>query len=142
MSAPAGSPPRPRPVVQPWARRYWEAAREHRLELQYCEGCQRWIFYPRLACPHCSRDAPGWRQASGRGRIYSFTVVQANPPSAFAARLPYVVAVIILDEGVRLLSNVVQCDPATLRCEQPVEVAFEVLDEEFTLPVFRPLAGA
>ena len=123
------------------ARRFWEAAREHRLELQFCEGCQRWIHYPRLACPHCGRDEPGWRQASGKGTIYSFTVVHANPPSAFLGDLPYVVAVIHLAEGVRLLSNVVQCDPSTLACEQPVEVVFERLDDQLTLPRFRPVRG-
>jgi uncharacterized OB-fold protein len=132
----------PVPVVQPWARRFWDAAREHRLELQHCDACQRWIFYPRLACPHCGADEPGWRQASGRGSIYSFTVVRANAPSAFTRSLPYVVAVIRLAEGVQLLSNIVQCDPATLVCDQPVEVVFEKLNEEFTLPRFRPVSSA
>lgn len=139
MSTAAPPPPKPVPVVQPWARPFWQAAREGRLDLQHCNACDRAIHYPRIACPHCGSDDLGWRTASGRGTIYSFTVVLANAPSAFIADLPYVVAVIRLAEGVQMLSNVVQCDPATLRCDQPVEVVFERLDDEFTLPKFRPV---
>lgn len=130
---------RPRPVVQPWAQPFWDAAREHRLVLQHCNACDRPIHYPRVACPHCGADDLGWRAASGRGTLYSFTVVVSNAPSAFIARMPYVVAVVRLAEGVQMLSNVVDCDPAALRCDQPVEVVFERLDDEFTLPMFRPL---
>lgn len=130
---------KPVPVVQPWARPFWEAAREKRLVLQCCNACGRTIHYPRVACPHCGTEDLGWREASGRGAIYSYTVVESNAPSAFIADMPYVVAVIRLEEGVQMLSNIVECDPATLQCDQPVEVVFEVLSEEFTLPKFRPV---
>lgn len=132
-------PAKPVPVVAPWARPFWEAARENRLVLQRCEDCHKVIHYPRMACPHCFSDRLGWQQASGRGTIYSYTVVQANAPSAFAADVPYVVAVIRLEEGVQMLSNIVDCDFDKLACDQPVEVVFERLDDEFTLPKFRPL---
>lgn len=134
------APAKPRPVVQPWARPFWDATREGRLVLQYCATCRKHVHYPRIACPHCGGDRLEWRQASGRGAIYSFTVVVANAPSAFQADMPYVVAIVRLEEGVRMLSNVVGCDPAALRCEMPVEVVFERLDDEFTLPKFRPRA--
>lgn len=139
-AAAAGRPAKPAPVVQPWALPYWQAAREGRLVLQHCNACDRPIHYPRIACPHCGGEDLGWKDASGRGTIYSFTVVQSNAPSAFIADMPYVVAVIRLDEGVQMLSNIVQCDPASLRCDQPVEVVFEALDEHFTLPKFRPVS--
>jgi len=132
-------PAKPRPVVQPWAQPFWDAARENRLLLQHCESCDKPIHYPRMVCPHCGSARTGWRIASGRGRIYSYTVVVSNAPSAFVADMPYVVAVIELAEGVRLLSNVVDCDPRQLQCDMPVEVTFEPLDAEFTLPKFRPL---
>jgi uncharacterized OB-fold protein len=138
MSGDTLRPAKPRPVVQPWAAPFWQATREGRLVLQHCNACNRAIHYPRIACPHCGSDALGWQPASGRGTIYSFTVVQANAPSAFIADMPYVVAVVRLAEGVQMLTNIVQCDPATLRCDQPVEVVFERLDDEFTLPQFRP----
>jgi len=142
MNGQTPAPPKPRPVVQPWARPYWEAARSHRLMLQYCNGCARHIHYPRMACPHCGGDDLGWREASGRGTVYSYTVVRSNAPSAFVDDMPYVVAVIRLAEGVQLLSNIVDADPEHLRCDQPVEVVFETLDDEFSLPKFRPVAEA
>ena len=130
---------KPAPVVQPWARPFWDGARQQRLVLQYCEDCDKSIHYPRIECPHCAGDRLAWRQASGRGTIYSYTVVYNNAPSAFVADMPYVVAVIRLEEGVQMLSNIVQCDPGQLRCDQLVEVVFERLNEEFTLPKFRPV---
>lgn len=142
MNAPAAAPPRPRPVVNAWSQPFWDAARAQHLLLQHCDDCRAWIFYPRIACPHCGSDAIGWRPASGRGTIYSFTVVENNAPSAFAPLVPYVVAVIRLEEGVQMLSNIVDCEPATLRCDQPVEVVFRRLDDEFTLPCFRPRDSA
>lgn len=132
------SPSRPSPVVQPWARPFWDAAREHRLVLQHCEDCDRPIHYPRVACPHCGSARVGWRPASGRGTVYSYTIVVSNAPSAFLADMPYVVAVIELEEGVRMLSNIVDCDAERLSCDMPVDVVFEKLDDEFTLPKFRP----
>lgn len=142
MTSGTTHPAKPVPVVQPWARPFWEATRQHKLILQTCNACERPIHYPRIACPHCGADDLGWREASGRGSIYSYTVVESNAPSAFVADMPYVVAVIRLEEGVQMLSNVVDCDPAELRCDQPVEVAFAPLDAEFTLPVFRPVRPA
>lgn len=135
------TPPKPRPEASAWSRPFWNAAREHQLLLQRCGDCRKWIFYPRIACPHCGSDALGWQPSSGRGTIYSFTVVENNAPSAFAADVPYVVAVIRLEEGVQMLSNIVDCDPAALGCDQPVEVVFRRLDDEYTLPCFRPLAA-
>jgi uncharacterized protein len=132
--------PKPEPVVQPWAQPYWDAARSNRFVLQHCNSCDKVIHYPRIACPHCGGDDLGWREATGKGTIYSFTVVESNAPSAFIPDIPYVVAVIRLEEGVQMLSNVVDCDPHSLRCDQPVEVTFRVLNERFTLPCFRPSA--
>ena len=134
--------PKPVPVVQPWAQPFWDAARQHKLVLQTCNVCNRPIHYPRIACPHCGADDLGWREASGRGTIYSYTVVESNAPSAFIVDMPYVVAVVRLAEGVQMLSNIVECNPAELRCDQPVEVTFERLNDDFTLPKFRPLSAA
>ncbi len=129
---------RPVPVVQPWARPFWDAAREHRLLLQHCADCDQPIHYPRIACPHCGSPRLDWRPASGRASVYSYTVVVSNAPSAFLDDMPYVVAVVELEEGVRMLSNIVGCDADRLRCDMAVEVVFEKLNDEFTLPKFRP----
>lgn len=135
------SSPWPKPVVNSWSRPFWEATRRGELMVQKCGDCGRHIFYPRQSCPFCFGEKLGWVEVSGRGVIYSSTVVMANAPSAFAADVPYVVAVISLDEGVRMLSNIVDCPPENVVCEMPVEVVFVRRDEEFTMPMFRPRKG-
>jgi hypothetical protein len=92
-----------------------------------------------LVCPHCFSENLEWVEASGKGTIYSYTVVMNNSPSAFINDIPYVVALIKLDEGVQMLSNIVDCDFDELKCDMPVEVTFEKLDDEFSLPNFRPV---
>jgi len=135
------TPNKPVPVVNPWARPFWEAARKEKLIIQKCKDCDQFVFYPRIACPHCFSEAMEWVEASGRGKVYTYTVVENNAPSAFIRDIPYVVAVIRLDEGVQMLSNVVGCDPREVQCDMPVEVTFEKLNEEFTLPKFTPVKG-
>ncbi|MBI5248819.1 MAG: Zn-ribbon domain-containing OB-fold protein [Desulfomonile tiedjei] len=131
-------PKKPVPIVNDWARPFWDAAKEQRLVIQKCKDCEKHIFYPRIACPHCSSDNVEWVDASGKGTVYSYTVVESNSPSAFLKDIPYVVAVVRLEEGVQMLSNVVGCEPGEVRCDMPVEVTFEKLDDEFTLPKFKP----
>ena len=132
------TPPKPVPDVKPWAMPFWEAARENKLIIQKCPDCDKHVFYPRLMCPHCFSGNLEWVEASGKGTIFSYTVVLSNSPSAFINDMPYVVALIKLDEGVQMLSNIVECDLDQLNCDMPVEVTFEKLNEEFTLPKFRP----
>ena len=97
------------------------------------------MFYARALCPHCHREALEWVPAAGTGVVYSFTVVHRPAGPAFADRVPYVVALIDLDEGVRMLSTLRIADPARARVGQRVSVTFEDL-EEVTLPVFEPTA--
>lgn len=89
--------------------------------------------------PELRRRGPRLGRGAGRGSVYSYTVVQNNAPSAFTADVPYVVAVIRLEEGVQMLSNIVDCDPSAVACDMAVEVTFQRLDDEFTLPKFRPV---
>ncbi len=133
------SPAKPLPVVNTWAQPFWDATRQERLIIQKCSACSQPVFYPRIACPHCSADSLEWIEVSGIGTVYSFTVVEANAPSAFIDDMPYVVAVIRLQEGVQMLSNVIGCDPHQVVCDMPVEVIFEKLNDEFTLPKFKPI---
>lgn len=132
------TPKKPIPAVTPWGMPFWEGTRQGKLMIQKCTDCNKYVFYPRLVCPHCFSDNLGWVQASGRGTVYSYTVVQSNAPSPFLPDIPYVVAVIRLEEGVQMLSNIVGCDFDELRCDMPVEVTFKRLTDEFTLPKFRP----
>lgn len=116
---------------------YWDAARSHKLVLQQCLECQRFRFYPRSVCPHCLSDTFEWREASGRGHIYSFTVIHRAPTPAFRDRVPYVLALIELQEGVRMMTNIVGCDPDAVRIGESVEVVFDDVTDEVTLPKFR-----
>lgn len=132
------APKKPAPLVNDWARPYWEAARENKFVIQQCKDCQGYIFYPRMGCPHCFSDNVDWVEASGKGTVYSYTVVENNPPSAFVNDVPFVIALVRLDEGVQMLTNIVDCDPYSVTCDMPVEITFEKLDDEFTLPQFKP----
>ncbi len=135
MTAAAYTKPLPRPT--PWSRAFWEGARRHQLLIQRCGDCRRAVFFPKLFCPHCLSRALAWEPASGQGTIYSFTVVRNNPPSAFAADVPFVIAIVELDEGVRLLTNIVGGDPGALQCGQRVEVVFDDVMPDVSLPRFR-----
>jgi len=137
MSEPyLGALPRPTPETLP----FWEGARQHRLMLPWCTACDRPHFYPRAFCPFCLSDALEWRQASGRGRLHTYAI-NHRPAKGFTA--PYVIAVIELDEGPRMLSNLItpgEPRPEDLRIDMPVEVMFDNVTETVTLPKFRPLA--
>lgn len=135
MTAP---PAKPEPVVAPWSQPFWDAAARGVLSLQHCPHCRKFIYYPRVACPHCGSEAIVWREVSGRGTLYSFTIVENNAPSAFVADMPYVVAVVRLEEGVQMLSNIVDCDFAALRCDMDLRVTFKRVSDSFVLPQFTP----
>jgi uncharacterized OB-fold protein len=123
--------PRPTPLSQP----HWDGCREGRLRIQRCGACGRAVFIPQPLCPACHATELSWIDCAGRGSLYSYTVVH-RPRPEFAA--PYVVAIVELDEGAFLLTNLVDCDPAALAIGQRVEVAFRKMSEEITLPLFRP----
>lgn len=129
--------PRPTPETQP----YWDGCREGRLLLQCCAGCGAHQFYPRSMCASCDGETLEWVQASGRGRIRSFTVVRRPVSKAYAAQTPYIVALIELAEGPTMMSNVVDCTPEEAVIGLPVEVVFEQWSDEISVPMFRPRHG-
>ncbi len=119
---------------------YWQGCREHRLLIQKCGACGAVRFPPASLCPDCGSAAHDWIAASGRGRVYSWIVVTYPvPKDIYAGDVPYVVALVELDEGVRLPTNIVECDPHDLMADMPVEVVFDDVDDTLTLPKFRPL---
>ena len=129
----------PLPVATPESRPFWEAARRHELSLQRCRACGRHVFYPRAACPHCLSSDLEWRRVSGRGTLHTFTIVHRGAKN-FPLATPYVLAVVELEEGPRLMTNLVsiEADPARVQIGMPVEVVFEDVSPEVTLPRFRP----
>lgn len=118
-------------------RPFWDGTARHVLLLQRCDACGVSVWYPRSHCPDCGGGALTWREASGRGRIYSFTIVRRGQ-GRYRDAAPYVLAYVELDEGVRMLTNVVDCDPDGLRIGQAVEVVFHDTGEGVALPRFRP----
>ena len=129
---------KPLPNPTPFSKPFWDGAKRHELLIQKCQDCQKFVFYPKVICPFCLSDNLEWIKASGRGKIYSYMVVYSYQPQAFAEDVPYVVAIIDLDEGVRMMSNVVECDPEMVRCDMDVTVVFDDITAEITLPKFKP----
>jgi uncharacterized OB-fold protein len=127
--------PKPTPDSLP----FWKGLKAHELRLQRCRSCRQAFFYPRNVCPHCLSGDVEWFHASGRGRVHTF-VVNHLPGRNFPLDAPYVIAVVELEEGPRLLTNLVgvEPDPAKIRCEMPVVIEYVDVTEEFTLPRFRP----
>lgn len=130
---------RPIPHVDEESRGYWEAARRHELLLQCCRGCEAYRHYPRAVCPACLSSEVEWVACSGRGEIYTFTVTYQNQSPGFAGRVPYVLAYVLLEEGVQMLTNIVDVVPEEVRIGQAVEVSFEDLSPDISIPVFRPI---
>jgi hypothetical protein len=128
------------PIPDADSRPFWAAASERRLRIQCCTACGRYIYYPRVLCPHCHAADPVWTDVSGRGRIYSFTVARRPAAPEFQDRVPYVVALVDLEEGARMLTNIVGCAPEDVRIGRKVEVDYLELASDVTVPVFR-LAG-
>jgi uncharacterized OB-fold protein len=129
---------KPLPVPNADTQPFWDGCREHELRFQRCEdcGCVRWP--PSVICPKCHSKSRDMITASGKGKVFTFAVYHQAHHPAFKDELPYVVAIIELEEGVRFLSNIVECSPEEVRCEMPVEVVWENVTEAFSLPKFKP----
>lgn len=137
MSA-ASQRPRPRPT--PETRHYWEGTRSGELRIQRCRDCENIYFPPRPFCPACHSGEIEVVPASGRATLHSY-VISHRPAPGFTP--PYAIAVVELEEGPRLMTNIVGCPqtPEALVLDMPLEVTFEKLDDEITLPLFRPRNG-
>ncbi len=114
---------------------FWDAAAEGRFALQHCDDCDTVIWWPRALCPACSSFDLTWYDASGNGRVYSYTVVHRSV-GGWNAVTPYVVAYVELDEGPRVMTNIVDCDPDAVSIDAPVRVVFHDTGEGWALPRF------
>lgn len=120
---------------------FFDATRQQRLLIQKCTGCSEHQFYPRKICIHCGSPDVEWVQASGRGTVHTYTVIHQQGMPGWREQVPYVAAVIDLEEGVRMTSNVVDTDPASVTVGMPVEVTF-VDEGMYVLPRFRPSSAS
>jgi uncharacterized OB-fold protein len=121
----------PDPNPNPETEAFWEATKEGRFLLRYCGDCGKTHWYPRAICPHCFSDNSEWREASGRGVIYTYSVTRRTDPQ-------YVIAYVTLEEGPTMISNIVDCSYDDLSVGQAVQVTFKQSEGGFAVPMFTP----
>lgn len=125
----------PAPNISLETEAYWAAANEGKLLMKKCNACGKTHFYPRAICPHCQSSDTAWYEASGKGVIYSYSVMRRGAT-------PYAIAYVTVDEGITMMTNIVDCDYDALAVGQAVEVIFRQSDggggHEQAIPVFRP----
>lgn len=131
--------PRPVPEVNPETERFWAAATEGRFLVCECEACGLVFYYPRAVCPDCFSDDVSWIEASGAGEVYAHSTAESVSGWPEEA-LPLVVAYVELDEGPRVMTNIVDCDPEAIEVGTRVEVRFEPTErDDVAIPVFTPI---
>lgn len=130
---------KPLPKSDPLTAPFWASLANGQIEIQRCDDCQAYVFYPRALCPACSSRNLTWTPVLGRGQIYSLTIVHKGPGAHFQADAPYVVALVELDEGCRMMTNIIgaEPDPAQVRIGMPVEIVYDRVTEAVTLPKFQ-----
>ena len=127
--------PLPKPAVE--SEPFWHGCKKHQLLLPHCPHCKSYWFPASVTCPQCLSLHWEWKPSPGKGKIHSFGVYHRVYHKGFEPEIPYAVALVQLDEGPRLVSNIVGCTLEELRCDAPVEVVFEDVTENMTLYKFR-----
>jgi uncharacterized OB-fold protein len=130
---------KPLPVPSKWSQPFWDGAKQHKLLLKKCTKCGTIDHPPYLYCTGCWAEEHEWIETSGRGKIYAFTTVMLGAPLLFTDDIPYTIAMVDLAEGPRMLTTIVEAKPEELSIGMEVEVVFDDVTEEMSLPRFRPL---
>ena len=128
----------PLPVPTPDTQGFWDACKRHELVVQRCLRCRTYRYPPQPMCYHCSSSDWEWAQVSGRGTIHTYTITYQPVHPALASRVPWTVVIVELEEGVHIVSHLVGCPPEHVHIGMPVEVVFEDVTDEVTLPKFCP----
>jgi len=131
---------KPLPQIEPYTQAFWDGARSEKLLIQTCGDCDAKIFFPRKQCPECWSENLDWVEASGKATIYAFSVTYEGVEAVFQEDLPIVLAWVDLPEGIRMQTNIVDCDPDSVAIGQEVEVVFKTVTDEITLPYFKPVS--
>ena len=130
--------PMPRPMNSELSRPFWEATKRHELVMPRCRTCSKIFFYPREQCPNCYSADLDWTQVSGKGRLYTFTVVHQTAHPAFQPEAPHIYAIIQLNEGPRMPSNLIECEIDDAQIDMAVQAVFVDASDEYTLVKFKP----
>ena len=132
--------PAPLPRTQdPMDEAFWQQCQDGRLRFQRCDHCRAWRFLPRYMCAQCGSPDFAWTPVRGTGSLYSWTITHQALHPAFAADIPYIAALVELDEGVRMATRLLNCDRSALQLGLRVELVFQVIGDCFQLPCFQPL---
>jgi hypothetical protein len=127
------------PPVSEAAQPFWDATKKGELVLQWCKHCDKVIHYPREACPHCLGTSLEFRPSSGVGEVYAASVMHRAGNPSFADQVPYVVGLVELEGGARLMTNIVGCEPSSVKVGMQVKVKWEPLSDGRQLPLFEPV---
>ena len=130
--------PLPRPMSEERTRPFWDATKRHELVMPRCKTCDQKFFYPLEDCPKCLSNNLEWVQVSGKGRLHSFTIIRQPANPVFIEDVPYIYAMVQLDEGPRMISTVVQCDIEDAEIDMPLVAVFDDITPEWTLVKFKP----
>ena len=130
---------KPLPTISGETRPFWEACNHGVLLIQKCNSCGEYQFYPRGICANCWSNDVSWVQAGGRGTVWTFTVTYQNRTPGFADELPYVLALVEFEEGVKMFTNVVECNPGDVTIGMPVKVTFVQATDRISIPYFKPI---
>ncbi|MBU0970637.1 MAG: enoyl-CoA hydratase/isomerase family protein [Proteobacteria bacterium] len=129
---------KPVPVMQPWTKDFWTGAKEGKLLVQHCQDCQANIFFPKKVCPECWSQNLTWITSSGRAKVYSFTQMLDMVEPVFWEDLPYVIAFVDMEEGIRMTTRIVNCRMEDICIGMDLEVVFQPLNDEVAMPCFQP----
>lgn len=130
---------KPLPDITAESRPFWEGCKRHQLLFQRCRDCGTFQHYPRGVCASCWSGDLEWQPSSGRGTVYTFTVTHRTQARGFRDELPYILAWVELEEGVQVMTNLVGCDPARVTIGMPVQVTFEDVNADVSIPRFKPI---
>jgi uncharacterized OB-fold protein len=130
--------PKPRPEPTPTSAPFWSALDDDRVRLQRCDACGAWVYYPRARCPRCLSDRLAWNEVSGHGSVLTFTVARQPTARPFSDEVPQLLAVVELDEGVRMTTTLVDVEPDAITVGMPVVPVFDHGADGVTLLRFRP----
>ena len=132
---------RPLPDIRGVGNKYWTSGQAGKLSLPKCQACEKVHWYPRLYCPHCGADKFEWITCSGKGVIHTFTVVRQSGHKYFRSKVPYALAMVALEEGPLMMTNIIDCDIEAVAIDKPVTVVFEKIGDDIHLPLFKLATG-